>query len=291
MSGHSRDDIPAPAGIAGGELISLRKVGCSYPLPGGGAGKALDNLSLTVHPGEKLVVLGAAGSGKTTLSCILAGILDPSEGTVLASPVLEERGGMRLARGLVTQNPEDTFTSPLVREEMGMVLQNLSWADSAIDDAVAAALEETGLAEHADLPPALLSGGQKQLLAVASVFIADPVLILLDEPLSLLDSGGRREVSALLARRAAGGGRTTVFFSSEVEDALRGDRVVILDRGKLTWSGLRENLPLDEETLSRWGLLPPDLSRLVHLIFPPGAPERSRLWRPGDLAELLCRSG
>ncbi len=235
-------------------------------------------------------MLGAAGSGKTTLACLLAGILDPSEGRVISSPVLEERGGMRLARGLVTQNPEDTFTSPLVREEMGMVLQNLSWEDGAIDDAVAAALEETGLTEYADLPPALLSGGQKQLLAVASVFIADPVLILLDEPLSLLDSGGRREVSSLLARRTGEGGRTTVFFSSVVEDALRGDRVIILDGGRAAWSGLRENLSLDGETLSRWGLLPPDLSRLAHLIFPPGTPERRRLWRPGDLAEFLCRS-
>jgi energy-coupling factor transporter ATP-binding protein EcfA2 len=270
-------------------LVVLREVGYRYPLPGGKGRRALEDLSLRIGRRERLVVLGASGSGKTTLACLLAGLFEPSAGRIDRCETLENRTGRFLPVGLVTQNPEDTFTSPIVREEMGMVLQNLAWEDEDIDRAVDAMLRETGLEEYSSSPPALLSGGQKQLLALSSIFIADPHLVILDEPLSLLDSGGREEVSSLLSRRGDTGEGSFVLLSSEVEDALKGDRVAVLSEGRLVWEGAAGDLPLEEDVLSEWGLETPDLSRLSSLLLPDHRPERNNLWRPGELADFLCR--
>ena len=160
-----------------------------------------------------------------------------------------------LPAGLVTQNPEDCFSSPVVLEEMGVVLENLERDPAEIDRAVDAMLAEIGLAGHAQSHPGQLSGGQKQLLAIASVLIAEPPLLVLDEPLTLLDGPGRAEVEKLLARSRADGS-ATVFFTSEVEDAARGERVLVLHRGAVVWEGAPADLPLDDATLESWGLLP-----------------------------------
>lgn len=270
-------------------LAELKKVSFHYPLPEGGRRSALTEVSLEVREGEVLTVLGAEAAGKTTLASLLAGVFRPTAGEMERSAVLTRRDGPYLAVGLVSQNPEDTFTSPVVREEMGLVLQNLEWEDRKIDRAVEAMLAEIGLSDHADSPPSILSGGQKQLLALASILISDPLLLLLDEPLSLLDHRGRKEVSALISRRAKKTGRTMVYLSSEVEDALRGERTIVLSEGRIVWEGTSDKLPLAEEELAAWGLVTPDLTLLAGLLFPGGGPAGRGLQRPGDLAELLCR--
>jgi energy-coupling factor transporter ATP-binding protein EcfA2 len=268
-------------------LIELRDVSCSYPLLDGERRTALREVSLEVREGEVLVVLGAGGAGKTTLACVLAGVTAPEAGTVRRGPALSGQGDSSLPVGLVTQNPEDTFTSPVVREEMGLILQNLEWADGEIDRAVDAMLAEVGLGGHAEVSPTLLSGGQKQILALASTLIADPALLVLDEPLSLLDRRGREEVSTLLSRRSERAGRAEVYLSSEVGDALRGDRTIVLARGGVAWEGPSAELPLSEDALAEWGLLTPDLSLLAGLLFPPPAPEGRALWRVDELARRL----
>ena len=182
-------------------------------------------------------------------------------GTVVRSPAATDDATPVLPAGLVTQNPEDCFSAPVVLEEMGVVLENLERDPVEIGRAVDAMLAEIGLAGHARAHPAQLSGGQKQLLAIAAVLIAEPPLLVLDEPFTLLDGPGRAEVERLLARSRADGS-ATVFFSSEVEDAVRGERAVVLHRGSVVWEGAPVNLPLDNATLESWGLLTPDTAAL-----------------------------
>ena len=268
-------------------LIELRDVTCRRRRQGGGVETALEGVSLRLRAGENLVVLGAGGAGKTTLASVLAGVISPTEGEVARGAPLERRDAATLPLGLIAQNPEDTFTSPVVREEMGLVLQNLDWDDAELDRAVDAMLAEVGLEEYADSHPALLSGGQKQLLAAASIVIADPHLLVLDEPLSLLDCRGRAEVNAFVAERAKRQDRSMIYLSSEVEDALRGERTVVLAGGMVAWDGRREDFPLEEDTLSQWGLQTPDLSALAALLFPEDDPRRGRIWTPGELARHL----
>ncbi len=238
-------------------LVSLRRVSFSYPLPGGGTRPALRDVGFFVRPGESIVVLGANGAGKSTLAALLAGVAQPTTGDVIRASAAAVDAPPVLPAGLVTQNPEDCFSSPVVREEMGIVLENLEREPSEIERIVDSTLEEIGLADHADAHPAQLSGGQKQLLAIASVLIAEPPLLILDEPLTLLDAPGRGEVDRLLARRREPG-FATVYLTSEVEETARGGRTVILHRGATAWEGPSSDLPRDVATLGAWGLLPPE---------------------------------
>lgn len=271
-------------------LLALTRVSFSHLPPGEAGRPALHEVSLALGPGERLVVLGADGAGKSTLAAILAGVLHPTAGHALRSPLLAGEGEPILPVGLVTQNPEDAFSCPLVREEMGVVLENLGREPAAVDRAVAAMLAEAGLDTHADAHPSLLSGGQKQVLALASVLIADPPVLLLDEPFSLLDHRGRTEVEALLARRGARGGRAVVHFTADVGEADRGERVVILHRGAVVWEGASDEVPLDAEVLGAWGLLPPDLAALGTALRAAGHPVSPPFRDPEAMARQLCPS-
>jgi len=238
-------------------LVTLSGVSFSYPLPGGGARAALKGVDFEVWPGQFIVVLGANGAGKSTLAALLAGVVSPTAGMVARAGAAADNARPVLPAGLVTQNPEDCFSTPMVLEEMGVVLENLEREPAEIDRAVAGMLAEIGLAGHARSHPGQLSGGQKQLLAIASVLIAEPPLLVLDEPLTLLDGPGRAEVEKLLARSRDEGG-ATVFFTSEVEEAARGERVLVLYRGTVVWEGAPQALPVEAAPLAAWGLLPPD---------------------------------
>jgi energy-coupling factor transport system ATP-binding protein len=242
--------------VSDAPFISMCCASFSYPLPGGGSRPALHDVSLKIYPGETLVVLGANGAGKSTLAALLAGVAEPTAGSLVRVPPAADDARPVLPAGLVTQNPEDCFSSPVVLEEMGVVLENLERDPAEIDRAVAGMLAEIGLADHAQSHPGQLSGGQKQLLAIASVLIAAPPLLVLDEPLTLLDGPARAEVEKLLARSRAAGS-ATVFFTSEVEEAGRGERLLVLHRGSVVWEGAPADLPLDEASLAPWGLLPP----------------------------------
>jgi energy-coupling factor transport system ATP-binding protein len=243
--------------MEGVPLVSLRNVSFSYPMPGGGSQPALRDVTFQVRAGESVVVLGPSGAGKSTLAALLAGVAQPTEGEVVRSVAADVDALPVLPVGLVTQNPEDCFSSPVVREELGVVLENLERDHAEIDRAVDALLAEIGLDGHAEAHPATLSGGQKQLLAIASVLIAAPPLLVLDEPLTLLDAPGRAEVERLLGRRRDPEA-ATVYLTSEVDDVLRGERVVVLHRGAIAWEGAPADLPSGETALAAWGLLPPE---------------------------------
>jgi len=268
-------------------IIRLEDLSCRHRLPGGAFREALKNLSLEVQDGESLVVLGAGAAGKTTLAAAMAGVHEPSSGAVVRGGALTTPG-RSLPIGLVTQNPEDTFTSPVVREEMALVLENLGWEEDEMDRAVREMLELIGLAGRGESPPSSLSGGQKQLLAAASILVAAPRLLLLDEPLSLLDTRGRREVKRLLEKRKREGG-AVVYFTSEVGDITLGRRVAVLQEGRLVWTGAVGEFPLDERQLTDWRLEVPELTRLAALLPARMGVRKARLWSVGELAVWLCR--
>ena len=190
-----------------------------------GSREALREISFAAHAGELVAVIGANGAGKTTLLSILAGVQPPSAGAVHL-----KAGGI----GWVPQTPA-LYSKLSVAENLRLFARLERVADP--EEALARMLAQTGLAERAHERVDRLSGGNRQRVNVALGLLADPPVILLDEPSSSLDPGQRERLWLLVGQLAARG--TSVVFSTHiVAEAQRyAERVIVLDQGSLLFDG------------------------------------------------------
>ncbi|WHU46104.1 ABC transporter ATP-binding protein [Gordonia sp. L191] len=189
----------------------------------GDAEPVLRNVSLTVRTGEIVAIIGRSGSGKSTLLRLLAGLSQPSTGDVTTSG----------APAVAFQEPR-LFPWRTVRRnvEFGVVRSRLKGAAAAAR--VSDTLAEVGLADKADAWPAQLSGGQAQRVSLARALVADPQLLLLDEPFGALDALTRAAMHRLLINLWQVHGFSVLVVTHDVDEALRlADRVVVLADGHI----------------------------------------------------------
>jgi biotin transport system ATP-binding protein len=208
-----------------GRGIELRRVGHRY-----GDRVVLDDVDLQLTE-ARVGVIGANGSGKSTFARLLNGLVVPTEGQVLVDG-LDTRTQVRAVRrrvGFVFQDPDAQIVHPTVAEDVAYGLENQGVPADERAVRVAEVLGRYGLAGHADHPAHLLSGGQKQLLAIAGVLVMRPARIVFDEPTTLLDLVNARRVAALIA-----GLEQQVVVVTHQLDLLDGfDRVLVVDGGRV----------------------------------------------------------
>jgi cobalt/nickel transport system ATP-binding protein len=198
---------------------------------------ALDQVSLDVQTGQRLALLGANGCGKTTLLKVLAGLVFPTSGTVtafgrpLTEAALEDdqlSAAFRARVGFCFQSSDVQVFSPTVRDEIAFGCLQLGLAPEETRERTADVLRLLGIGDLVDRTPFQLSGGQKKKVAIASVLVMNPQVLLFDEPLAALDPRTRRWLTELLARLVASG--TTVVAATHDLDHLEqvADRAVVL---------------------------------------------------------------
>ena len=178
-------------------VLDLRSVAFAYP----DGHQALFGVDLQVQRGERVAVLGPNGAGKTTLVLHLNGILQPGAGTVSVSglPVVRDNlAEIRRRVGIVFQDPDDQLFMGSVRDDVAFGPRNLGVRGAELDRQVMTALDMVGMADFADRPPHHLSFGQRRRVAVATVLVMEPEIIVLDEPSSNLDPASRRELADIL---------------------------------------------------------------------------------------------
>ncbi|KRF03485.1 cobalt ABC transporter ATP-binding protein [Nocardioides sp. Soil777] len=178
-------------------VLDLQSVAFAYP----DGHQALFGVDLHVHRGERVAVLGPNGAGKTTLVLHLNGILMPGRGTISVSglPVVKENlSEIRRRVGIVFQDPDDQLFMGSVRDDVAFGPRNHGIRGVDLDRRVMAALEMVGMADFVDRPPHHLSFGQRRRVAVATVLVMEPEIIVLDEPSSNLDPASRRELADIL---------------------------------------------------------------------------------------------
>jgi biotin transport system ATP-binding protein len=187
---------------------------------------------VTVELSEhRIGVIGANGSGKSTFARLLNGLVVPDRGTVTVDGYDTKRHGKQVRRlvGFCFTDPDAQIVMPTVAEDVAFSLRRRDLRGQALDGRVSDALTRFGLAGHADHPAHLLSGGQKQLLALASVLVTEPALLVLDEPTTLLDLRN----TTLIADLVAGLEQQVVLLTHDL-DLLSGfDRVLVFDQGRL----------------------------------------------------------
>ena len=221
--------------------LAFEQVGHVYP----GGVAAVQDVTITVEPGEILCLLGPSGCGKTTLLRVAAGIERPSRGRVLvdqqelAGPsafVAPEKRGI----GLMFQDYA-LFPHMTILDNVMYGLKSLSRTDAGV--AARRALSRVGLSEYSEDYPHLLSGGEQQRVALARAIAPRPAVLLMDEPFSNLDRRMRdnirdETISVLREARA-----TTIVVTHDPEEAMRmGDRIALMRNGRLVQVGRPEEL-------------------------------------------------
>jgi len=251
--------------------VSLRLAGATYRYAGAGR-PALVAVDLEVAAGAVVGVVGANESGKTTLCLVAAGLAPATIGGELTGTVeVDELHTSRqrpheLAQrcGVLFQNPSTQLsgTTGSVWEEIGFGPRNLGLSVEETVHRVDEAMRVVGIAALAERDPARLSGGQAQLVALASVLAMHPRYLILDEPTSQLDPGGTELVGDALADLAqrTGAGVLLVEHKTDLLDRVA-DRVVVLDAGRIVERGEARSL-LGDARLPGWGVDPPARARL-----------------------------
>lgn len=190
------------------------------------------SVTLTEH---RVGIIGANGSGKSTFARLLNGLVVPTTGTVTVDGVSTRgRSGAEVRRsvGFVFTDPDAQILMPTVAEDVAFGLRDLPRAEVA--GRVTEALASFGLSGHADHPAHLLSGGQKQLLALCSVLITEPKVLVCDEPTTLLDLRNTRRVLRLLSELP----QRVVLVTHDLDAVLPMDRVLVFDDGRVVFDGL-----------------------------------------------------
>jgi energy-coupling factor transport system ATP-binding protein len=272
--------------------IQVQGVEYRYPLEDGRHVAALRGISLAVQRGEFVAIVGPNGSGKSTLARHFNALLLPTAGQVWVDglPTSDPRHtwAIRQRVGMVFQNPDNQFVASTVEEDLAFGPENEGLPSDEIRRRVDDALNLVGLMGYRTHPPAMLSGGQKQLVAIAGVLATRPACIVLDEPTSMLDPANRRQVIEVIRRLNAEEGITLVLVTQSMEEAAIARRVLVMHAGQLVLDGPPETIFGQGERLRGWGLDLPIAVEIGRRLGEQGMALPPGLLTVEQLARALC---
>ena len=278
-----RRERPVPADVGG--LIDEQRgrpiievAGVSYTYPSGV--QALRDVSLTIHQGEFVAIMGENGAGKTTLVKHFNGLLKPQDGRVVVDGVdVSQVSVASLSRnvGLVFQNPDDQLFSENVEEEISFALRNFGFESEVIEKRVEWALNLLDLERYRKSSPFILSGGERKRTALASVLAWDPEVVVLDEPTIGQDYAQKERLRHFLMQLRTQG-KTPIIVTHDVEFVAEcRPRIILMADGRIISDGPTDRIMTDMDALKRASVSPPEVtkvfSKLSRYGFPPNVVE------------------
>lgn len=275
--------------------IVLEGVSHVYDADGPWRVEALKNVNLEIGDGEFLGLIGATGSGKSTLIQHLNGLLKPTEGRVLVDGVdpWKDKGSRKEIRqkvGLVFQYPEHQLFEETVFDDVAFGPRNLGLAEPEVKERVREALNMVGLpSQMASRSPFELSGGEMRRVAIAGVLAMKPRVLVLDEPAAGLDPRGRRDILERV-RRLHDTGLTVVLASHSMEDVARlADRIAVVAAGMIAMAGPPVEIFQRGEELGSLGLEVPQATSLMKRLSARGKPVRTDVMTIEQAREEILR--
>ncbi|WP_145409361.1 ATP-binding cassette domain-containing protein [Paenibacillus xylanexedens] len=209
-------------------LITLDNVRVYYALSPDKVQKAVDGVSLHIHKGEWISIVGANGSGKSTIAGLLIGFTPLSGGSRMVKPDVTIRG--------VLQHPDAQVLGDTIEEEFHFALSSLSVSAEEKQKRREEALHTVGLRMSPDVAISRLSGGQKQLLNIAVALAAKPDILVLDEPTAMLDPGARERIESIV-ENIIQQGTAVIWITHHLEEATLCDRIIAMDKGGCVYDG------------------------------------------------------
>ena len=252
-------------------MIETRNLTYTYPAPEGETNPpALRDVSVQIEKGSFTVVLGHNGSGKSTFAKHLNAVLLPCGGAVYVGGMdtRDEKLLLEIRRrtGMVFQNPDNQIVANVVEEDVAFGPENLGVPTAEIRRRVDDALAAVGMEQFASHAPHLLSGGQKQRVAIAGVIAMRPRCIVLDEPTAMLDPHGREEVISTIERLNREMGITVVLITHHMTEAIRAQRVIVMDTGRILADGTPKEVFPQVELLESVGLTVPATTKVLYAL-------------------------
>ncbi len=245
---------------------------------------ALEQVDIEIEKGEFIVVLGHNGSGKSTFAKHINALLQPTGGTLWVKGMdtrqEEKVWDIRQSAGMVFQNPDNQLVATVVEEDIAFGPENMGIEPKEIRRRVDDALATVRMSEFAAYTPSKLSGGQKQRIAIAGVLAMKPDCIVLDEPTAMLDPVGRKEVMETIERLNREEGITIILITHYMDEAVRGDRVYVIDDGHLVMQGHPKEIFAQVETLKGYGLDVPQVTETAYLL------RKEGIDLPGDILTI-----
>ncbi|SEO64845.1 biotin transport system ATP-binding protein [Salinihabitans flavidus] len=206
-------------------MIDIRDVSLSFDTR-----TVLRGISLSLTE-RRIAILGANGSGKSSFARLLNGLLLPSRGQVLVDGLDTRKDGKAVRRkvGFVFQNPDNQIVFPVVEEDLAFGMKNLDFSKDEIRRKTDEILARYDMTDLRDYPAHLLSGGQKQLLAISGVLVMEPEVIVMDEPTTLLDLRNTRRVAAAIDALD----QRVILATHDLRLIERFDRALVFDEGRV----------------------------------------------------------
>lgn len=277
------------------ELVKLEQVKFSYGSTDSESSPkkyAVDGVSLTVHEGEFIAIVGHNGSGKSTLARLLNGIVTASSGTVtvagLDASVEKNLFDIRKTVGVVFQNPDNQAVATIIEDDVAFGPENIGLPSNEIRERVDWALKSVGMYDYREGTSQRLSGGQKQRVAIAGVLAIKPKVMVLDESTSMLDPQGREEVMKVVTRLNREEGMAVIMITHFMEEAMLADRIIVMNEGKIYMQGGKEIFCREDE-LTAIGLTVPMVTRVANKLKKAGVPLDDGITDIETLVKQLCR--
>ena len=234
----------------------------------------IENMNLKIEKGDFVAVLGHNGCGKSTLAKLCNAILIPQSGKVLIDGIdtadEEKLYDIRRKVGMVFQNPDNQIVATIVEDDVAFGPENLGIDPNEIRERVDEALKSVGMYEFRNFEPHKLSGGQKQRVAIAGIIAMKPRCIVFDEPTAMLDPRGRKEVMKTAKMLNEEYGITVVFITHYMDEAVKANRVIVMDEGRIILDGKPKEVFTHVDTLKKAQLDVPEATELTHLLIKDG---------------------
>jgi energy-coupling factor transport system ATP-binding protein len=242
-------------------MIEVKDVYFIYP----NGVEALKGMSVTIHDGEFLAIMGQNGAGKTTLVKTFNGLLKPTKGKVLVDGTDTTKTSVAtLARnvGFVFQNPDSQLFSESVEEEIAFALRNFGFEKDVVEKRVTWALNLLALTQYRKTSPFMLSGGERKRVALASVLAWDPKMLILDEPTIGQDYQQKEKLRQFIMQMKTQA-KTVVIVTHDVEFVAEcNPRVLLMREGRIVTDGEAHKVLTDPQALEQASIVPPQIAQI-----------------------------
>lgn len=267
-------------------MIEINGLCCTYD-----GSEILHNITLNIRRSSFTAILGRNGSGKSTLSRHMNALILPQSGDTVVDGINTKETArvfdVREKVGMVFQNPESQAVASIVEDDTAFAPENLGLSEDEIERRVENALEAAGITHLRRRSISTLSGGQKQLTAIAGILAMQPDYMIFDEGSSMLDPAARKRLIRCVLNLRDELGIAIIWITHYMDEAQYADRVIILDNGTITADGTPHEIFSDRELIASSGLDMPQSAQLCLKLREAGIELPSIALNPADCAKMI----